>query len=340
MCPSVRHLAAKSIAVPLTLLTIATAYGQGAKGGQNAGLLTKVADLPLPEPAVRFDYQSFDAKNGRLYISHMNAGRLVVFDSQKRQVVANLDGFNRIHGVIAVPEIGRVFASVTGDHQVVSVDMNTLRIVGAAGPISYPDGLAYSPATKRVFISDAHGAADAVVDAETNKLIASIPLGGGAGNTVYDSVSGHILVAVHSVNELVSIDPATMKIIGRYKLPGVENPHGIALDPANRLAFIAGEANHSLAVFDLNAMKLLSVHAVGDDPDVLAFDTGLHLLYVAAESGTVTVLQQSGQELHQASQFTMPHAHTVSVDPKTHLVYFPLENVDGHPVLRVMQPVQ
>jgi hypothetical protein len=34
----------------------------------------------------------------------------------------------------------------------------------------------------------------------------------------------------------------------------------------------------------------------------------------------------------------MPHAHTVSVDPKTHLVYFPLENISGHPLLRIMRP--
>ena len=37
---------------------------------------------------------------------------------------------------------------------------------------------------------------------------------------------------------------------------------------------------------------------------------------------------------------TMPHAHTVCVDPATHLVYLPLENLDGHPVLRIMEPGQ
>ena len=229
------------------------------KGQQAGAVLLEVADVPLPGPAVRFDYQSFDATHGRLYIAHMNADQLVVFDTQKRQVIANLDGFKRVHGVIAVPGLGRVFASATGDHQMVAVDMNTLKIVGDAGPINYPDGLAYSPATKRVFVSDEHGGLDAVVDAQANKLITSIRLGGGAGNTLYDPGSGHILVAVHEINELVSIDPAAIKVLGRYKLPGIENPHGIALDQADRLAFIAGEENHSLAVFDLNTMKLLSV---------------------------------------------------------------------------------
>ena len=312
------------------------------QNGKSAGggVLKIVADVPMPGPAVRFDYQSLDAVHGRLYLAHMNADQLVVFDTQKRQVIANLNGFQRVHGVLAVPEIHRVFASVTGKHEVAAVDTDTLKIVGSAGPINYPDGLAYAPATKRVFVSDEHGGVDAVVDATTNKLLTSIPLGGGAGNTVYDAGSGHILVAVHGVNELVSIDPATMKILSRYKLPGLDNPHGIALDQQHRLAFIAGEENHSLAVFDLSTMKLLSVHPVGDDPDVLAFDPGLGRLYVSAESGTVTVLQETGRDLSQIGQFHMPHAHTVSVDPGTHLVYFPLENVDGKPLLRIMAPVQ
>lgn len=327
------------VATSVLLLNANFGHSQGSPNEQANSVLKKVADIPMPGPAVRFDYQSLDAKNDRLYIAHMNADQLVVFDTEKRQVIANLDGFKRVHGVFAAPEINRVFASATGEHQMAAMDMNTQKIVGMAGPIDYPDGLAYSPATKRVFVSDEHGGVDAVVDAQTNKLVTSIPLGGGAGNTVYDSGSGHILVAVHGMNELVAIDPAAMKIIGRYKLPGVENPHGISLDQANRLAFIAGEENHSLAVFDLNTMKLLSVHQVGEDPDVLAFDPGLSRLYVSAESGTVTVLQESNRELHQLGQFHMPHAHTVSVDPKTHLVYFPLENIDGRPLLRIMQPV-
>jgi len=55
--------------------------------------LRQVADIPLPGKAVRFDYQSLDASHGRLYIAHMNADQLVVFDTKKREVVANLTAF-------------------------------------------------------------------------------------------------------------------------------------------------------------------------------------------------------------------------------------------------------
>lgn len=149
-------------------------------------MLELVADVPLPGAPVRFDYQSLDAEHGRLYIAHMNADQLVVFDTAKRAVASNLDGFKRVHGVIAVPEAARVFASATGEHKMVAVDTETLKTVGSAGPIDYPDGLAYAPGPKRVFVSDEHGGVDAVVNAATNTLIKNIPLGGGAGNTVYD----------------------------------------------------------------------------------------------------------------------------------------------------------
>lgn len=301
--------------------------------------LKKIADIPMPGPAVRFDYQSLDASQGRLYIAHMNANQLVVFDTKKREVVANLDGFSRVHGVWAVPELGRVYASVTGEHKLAAVDMKTLKTLALSGPINYPDGIAYAPGPKRVFVSDEHGNVDAVIDTKTNSLVASIPLGGGAGNTVYDSGSGHILVAVHEKNELVEIDPASLQIIGHYPMTGIESPHGIALDQAGRLAFVAGEDNHMLAVVDLSTMKVLATHPVGKDPDVLAFDPGLKRLYVSAESGDVFVFREDGKTLVDEGHISIPHAHTVCVDPNTHLVYFPLESVDGHPLLRIMEPI-
>ncbi len=329
------QILARCLAVTLLSLS-ALVSAQRSKTADN-GLIV-VADVPMPGPAVRFDYQSFDPSSGRLYIAHMNADQLIVFDVRDRKLIANLDGFKRVHGVCAAPEVHRLFASATGNHQVVAVDTQTLKIIGRAGPINYPDGLAYAPKQKKVFVSDEHGGVDAVIDATTNTLATTIPLGGGAGNTVYDPVSGHILVAVHGVNMLVVIDPATNKILGRHPLPGIQNPHGIALDLADHLAFIAGEENHSLAVVDLNTLKMLSSYKVGDDPDVLAFDPGLKRLYVSAESGTVTIFQYDNRKLILLGSLNMPRAHTVAVDPQTHLVYFPLENINGRPVLRIMRP--
>jgi DNA-binding beta-propeller fold protein YncE len=325
------------LAVALTLFGLSVAWIVAASASEP---LVFVADVPLPGSAVRFDYQSLDVANNRLYIAHMNADQLVVFDTKNRSVIATLAGFPDVHGVIVVPELNKVYASATGDHKVYAVDAETLKIIAKAGPIHYPDGLAYAPGVKRVFVSDEHGNADAVVDAITGALVKTIPLGGNAGNTVFDPGSGKILVSVSQKDELVMIDPASETIIGRYSLPGIEGPHGVALDVSARLAFVAGEGNNKLAVFDLSSRRVLGTYAVGRGPDVLAFDPGVKTLYVAAESGQVTVFQENEKNLVFKGRINMPHAHTVSVDPQTHFVYFPLQNPNGHPVLRIMAPAE
>jgi hypothetical protein len=47
-----------------TIILVAAGCAQ-----QKSAPLRKVADIPLPGAAVRFDYQSFDPSAGRLYIS-------------------------------------------------------------------------------------------------------------------------------------------------------------------------------------------------------------------------------------------------------------------------------
>jgi hypothetical protein len=140
----------------IALLLIPAVAGSQSKSGKrgNPSVLARVVDIPMPGPAVRFDYQSLDAESGRLYISHMNADQMIVFDTKKRLVVANLDGFKRMHGVWAVPELARVYASVTGDHAVAVVDSNTLHTLAKVGRIVYPDGLAYAPASPSFGPSD------------------------------------------------------------------------------------------------------------------------------------------------------------------------------------------
>ena len=69
---------------------------------------------------------------------------------------------------------------------------------------------------------------------------------------------------------------------------------------------------------------------------MLAIDPARRRLYVAAESGNVDVFDiAAGPAVKVGSQHVNNDAHGVAVDPDTHLGYFPLANVDGHPVLRI-----
>jgi DNA-binding beta-propeller fold protein YncE len=302
------------------------------------GALRQVADVPLPGPANRFDYQSVDPDRRRLYVSHMNAGSVVVFDLDSSRVVAEVPGTPRATGVWAVPAHHAVYVSAAGRHEVVVIDDSTLGITARVGGIRFPDGIAYAPAEHKLFVSDEAGEADVVIDARTNTKRATIALGGEAGNTHYDSVSHCVLVAVQTRNQLVAIDPATERIVQRYDLAGSDSPHGFTLDEVGRLAFVTGEGNATLQVVDLRTMGVLAAHRVGDDPDVLAWDPGWRRLYVASESGVLSSFAADGAELRLLGELRLSHAHSVAVDPRTHRVYLPLEDLGGRPVLRILSP--
>jgi DNA-binding beta-propeller fold protein YncE len=151
-------------------------------------------------------------------------------------------------------------------------------------------------------------------------------------------VSHCVLVTVQTKNQFVAIDPVSETIVQRYDLAGSANPHGFTLDEEGRLAFITSEGNATLQVIDLRTMRLLEEHKTGATPDVLAWDPAWRRLYVAAEGGVLSAFWLDGRSLKPIGEIRAPHAHTVSVDPRTHRVYLPLENIDGKPVLRIYEP--
>ena len=300
--------------------------------------LRLVREVALPGPANRFDYQSVDPIAGRIYMNHMDAGRTIVFDANNAKVITEIMSLPRATGVLAVPSHHQVYVSAAGAHEVAIIDDRTLRILARVGGIRFPDGIAYAARADKVFVSDESGSADVVIDPNTSKKLSTISLGGEAGNTHYDSVSQCILVAVQSRNQLVAIDPVTERILQRYDLPGSDGPHGFTLNERDRLAFITSEGNAKLQVVDLRTMRIIQTLKVPDDPDVLAWDASWKRLYVAAESGAVAAFWLDGISLRPIGEIRAPRAHTVSVDPRTHLVYVPLENVNGRPLLRIFEP--
>jgi YVTN family beta-propeller protein len=302
--------------------------------------LRTIVDIPLAGGSSRLDYQSLDQRAGLLFIAHLGAGMVSVLDTRLNRIVATIPHVAGVHGVLAVPALRRVYASATDDNQVAVIDERTLRVIARVPGGDYPDGLAYDPVAHTVFVSDEAGGTDTVIDTRTNRRIATIPLGGEAGNTQDDPVSRRMFVDVQTLNQLVAINPATDHIMARYSLPTTcQHDHSQLVDAPHRLAFIACDGNARLLVFDLASLRVTSVQTVGDSPDVLAFDSRVQRLYVAAKMlsrQTAPMFDEHGRTLHKVAEgFVATEAHVIAVDSRTHRLYLLLQDVGGKPVLRV-----
>jgi YVTN family beta-propeller protein len=322
-----------------TLMVVCFAGAESSKAEPGKLLLRQVQDYSLPGRATRWDYMSLDASASRLFIAHLGDSAVVVVNTNDKTVVGTIPGVSAVHGMLAVPELGRAYATATGTNEVVAIDSTSLKVTARIPTGKYPDGLAYAPDVHKLYVSDEEGRTETVVDVQSNKRVATIPLGGSVGNTQYDLVSKHIFVNVQTTSELVEIDPTKDAVVQRIRLHGAAGNHGLLIEPTLRLAFIACEGNGKLLVLDLRTKQVTSTFDVGGDPDVLAYDQVLGMLYVASESGVVYQFKVMPEGVTKVGEVPVgANAHTVAVDPATHEVFLPLKDAGKPPVLRVMRP--
>ena len=168
----------------------------------------------------------------------------------------------------------------------------------------------------------------------------TVELGGEVGNVAYDPDLDRMAVAVAGAGELAIIDPATLSVTARIPLSDCTSAHGVALDASTATAFVACENTATVVAVDMTGRHELGSTPVGDDPDVIAYDSGLHRLYVAAESGDVTILDaQQGHLVVTGSGHLADGAHVVALDSATHRSYYPVPaGSDGHPALLERAP--
>jgi DNA-binding beta-propeller fold protein YncE len=170
-----------------------------------------------------------------------------------------------------------------------------------------------------------------------------VKLGTETGNVVYDQARGWFWITVVTgsrPDRLVAVDAVDAKVATTIDVPGCDGAHALRLHPDGQSALIACEGNDMLARVELGGAHGVVTARTGSAPDVLAIDPDLGWLYVAAESGDLTVfdLRKPGVVLI-GHDHPGEHTHSVAVDPVTHHVFFPLiKGPNGSPVLRIMVP--
>ena len=170
-----------------------------AVGGSPSLPLRKVADVALGGRSPRFDYQTIDPVARRLYVADQGDGAILVVDLVHRRILGRISGLPNVHGVLVVPAVHRLFATAQGLHQLAMIDTRTDRVLSRTPAGVVPDGIAYDPVGRHVFVSDERPAgALIVVDATTGRAAGTISLSGSAGNVQYDPVAKRVLVGVET----------------------------------------------------------------------------------------------------------------------------------------------
>lgn len=267
-----------------------------------------------------WDYLSVSSEDRRLYLSHSNQVEVLNADThEKIGTIADLKG---VHGIVAIPFLGKGFITAGGTNTVVVFDTKTLAKISEIPTDEMPDALLYDKYSDRVFSFNHKGGSVTAIDVATLKAIETVKLGGSAAEAGISDGKGTIFVNLEDLNEVVSFDAKTLAVKNRWKTASGEEPTGLAIDLENNLLFTVCK-NNKMIVLDSKNGKLIAEIPIGSRCDGVVFDPILKTAYSSNGEGTITAVHEDSPSTFSVIETikTDVGARTITFDPKTQHIF-------------------
>jgi YVTN family beta-propeller protein len=269
----------------------------------------------------KWDYPSVDATTQRLYLSR--GTHVVVVDTQTGHIAGDIADTPGVHGIALATELGRGYISMGKSDRVKVFDLKTLQVIASVEAGAKPDAILYEPQSHQVLAFNGHSNNASVIDAASNKVVATIALGGAPEFARADG-AGNVYVNIESTNELVALDAKRQKVTARWPLPGCDEPSGLALDAAHHRSFSVC-ANSKMSILDVNTGRSIVTLPIGAGVDGAEFDADSQNAFSANGEGTLTIVHETDPEHFTVAQTlsTARGARTLALDASRHRLYLP-----------------
>lgn len=264
-----------------------------------------------------WDYLLVDPPAHRLYITH--GARVEVLDSQTGKQVGAITGLHGTHGV-ALDTAGKYgYISDGGGNAVVVFDRSTLATVATIPAGTNPDAIVFEPATQTVWAFNGRSKNVTVIDATSQKVVATIDLPGKPEFAAVDG-NGTLFNNIEDKNQIVRLDAHARKLTATWNL-GCDSPSGLAFDTAGHRLFSVCDGK-KMAVTDSNTGQTLATPAIGDGPDAANYSPAHKLAFASCGEGVLSVVNAGAAGYPTVQTLTTQRgARTMTYDPTTDRIY-------------------
>jgi DNA-binding beta-propeller fold protein YncE len=188
-----------------------------------------------------------------------------------------------------------------------------------------------------VFTFNGRSANASVLDANTHKEVATIPLDGKPEFSVTDG-KGNVYVNNEDKSMVYKINSNSLTVEQKWTIAPGEGPSGLAFDKANDRLFSV--TDKLMVVTDSKNGKIVATLPIGENVDGVAFDPGKKRAYSSNGDGTVTVVQEVNPNEFKVVETitTQRGARTIGINTKTHRIYLPTAEFDPTPAPTAENP--
>ncbi|HVI07507.1 MAG TPA: YncE family protein [Candidatus Binatia bacterium] len=272
-----------------------------------------------------WDYLLADPPSQRLYVTR--GSEVLILDLASAKEVGKIANLKRVHGVALAHRLNKGFISDSGDNVVAVFDLQSNAVTQKIKVGDAPDAVLYEPTRKRVYAFNAHSHSASVIDAETEKIVATVPLSGIPEFAATDG-KGNVFVNIESRNSLVRLAADGTSVQSEWPLEPCQGPSGLAIDIEGRRLFSVCD-NKFMIVTDAETGKRIAQIPVGVEPDAAIYDFERKLVFASNCDGTLTVVKQESPDKYTVVENvkTQREARTMALDPVSHKLFLPYEEI-------------
>ncbi len=260
--------------------------------------------LPLPgggPDGIMMDFLLFNPRTHTVWVPAGNTGAVDVVDVTTEKLT-RIAGFKtqdvERHGkkrtvgpssaTLGAP--GTVYVGSRGDFTVCAFDEHSLAKQACGILDSMPDGIAYVPATREVWVTTPRDKSVRILDGATLVQKARLAFDGEPEGYAVDSARGRFYTNLEDKDRTLAIALDSHAIVATWQPNcGDEGPHGLRLaEPDGKLLVACSAAVH---VLDVASGAVVGTAQVGDGVDDLDYLAATHTIYAGgARAGSLAVL--------------------------------------------------
>src|SRR5262245_3619689 len=277
---------------------------------QSADPLQLEAKIPLGKVQGRIDHMATDPARRRLFVAALGNNSVEVVDLATQAVIQTISGLAEPQGVAFVPAIDTLFVANARDG---SVRLFQGQDYAAAGRIdlgSDADNIRVDAATGRLFVGYGDGAL-AVIDANSRKKIADIPLKAHPESFQLDRNSSRIFVNLPRVPAIAIVDSLTGREQANWPMRDAAGNFPMALnDKAGHLLVVYRDPAKLGAFSTADGRPVALLDSCGDADDLFV-DAARGRVYVSCGDGYLDIFSLDANAYKRTAHIaTAPGART------------------------------
>jgi len=272
------------------------------------------------------DYLTLNGKD--LFVTNISTGTVYKIPTRAEGLptgrdVSMFQAEPAAHGVVIDPATGLAYVTRSEANTVDIFDPSTMSLVTRIPVADDPDGIFYIAESRTVYVANGDAKTATLIDPAARTVSATIPLGGKPEFGVFDTQTNLFYQNLEDTSSLAAVDLSKRVVTARWPLEGCVHPTGMAIDEQSRQLFIGCNGNSRLTVFDMQQHRVIASVPVGGGPDSVAYDGGLHRIYVTGRAGVLCVVERDSKGAFATLDTISLHygAHTLAVDPSSHRLY-------------------